>query len=74
MNVAARIYAASTSEEEADGRLAEELARRIEDDIAARNLPPGGALGSLRELSDRYAVGYAVCDGPAGPWGASRTG
>ncbi len=60
MNVAARIYAASTSEEEADGRLAEELARRIEDDIASRDLPPGGALGSLRELSERYAVGRSV--------------
>lgn len=60
MNVAARIYAASTSQAEADSRLAEALARRIEDDIASRDLPPGGAIGSLRELSERYAVGRSV--------------
>ncbi len=60
MNAAQRIYAASTSEEESETRLAEELARRIEDDIASSDLPPGGALGSLRELSERYSVGRSV--------------
>ena len=60
MNAAQRIYAASTSEGETTFRLAEELARRIEDDIASSDLPPGGALGSLRELSERYSVGRSV--------------
>ena len=60
MNAAERIYAASTSQGEAVSRLAEELARRIEDDIASSDLPPGGALGSLRELSERYSVGRSV--------------
>jgi DNA-binding FadR family transcriptional regulator len=60
MNAAQRIYAASTSEGETASRLAEELARRIEDDIASSDLQPGGALGSLRELSERYSVGRSV--------------
>ncbi len=60
MNAAQRIYAASTSEGETAFRLAEDLARRIEDDIASSDLPPGGALGSLRELSERYSVGRSV--------------
>src|SRR6185437_4627316 len=60
MNAAQRIYAASTSEGETAARLAEELARRIEDDIAFSDLAPGGALGSLRELSERYSVGRSV--------------
>jgi len=60
MNAAERIYAASTSQGETSARLAEELARRIEDDIAANDVAPGGALGSLRELSERYHVGRSV--------------
>lgn len=60
MNAAERIYAASTSEGETASRLAEELARRIEDDIASNDFPPGDALGSLRELSERYRVGRSV--------------
>lgn len=60
MNAAQRIYAASTSEGDAAFRLADDLARRIEDDIASRDLQPGGALGSLRELSERYSVGRSV--------------
>jgi DNA-binding FadR family transcriptional regulator len=60
MNAAERIYAASTSDGEPASRLAEELARRIEDDIARQDLAPGGALGSLRELSERYCVGRSV--------------
>jgi len=60
MNAAQRIYVASTHEEETVIRMAEELARRIEDDIASSDLPPGGALGSLRELSERYSVGRSV--------------
>ena len=60
MNAAERIYLSSASEGETASRLAEELARRIEDDIASRDLPPGGALGSLRELSERYSVGRSV--------------
>jgi DNA-binding FadR family transcriptional regulator len=60
MNAAERIYAASTSEGETVSRLAEELARRVEDDIASNHVPPGGALGSLRELSERYSVGRSV--------------
>jgi len=60
MNAAERIYAASTSEGESASRLAEELARRVEDDIASNGFPPGVALGSLRELSERYRVGRSV--------------
>jgi DNA-binding FadR family transcriptional regulator len=60
MNPSERIYVASTNEGEAASRLAEELARRIEDEIASRSLPPGSALGSLRELSERYSVGRSV--------------
>lgn len=60
MKAAERIYVSSTSEGETASRLAEELARRIEDDIASRDLAPGGALGSLRELSERYSVGRSV--------------
>ena len=60
MNASQRIYAASTSEGETVLRLAEELARRIEDDIVSSDLQPGGALGSLRELSERYSVGRSV--------------
>jgi DNA-binding FadR family transcriptional regulator len=60
MNAAERIYAASTSQGETVSRLAEELARRIEDDIASSDLPPGGAFGSMRELSLRYNVGRSV--------------
>ena len=60
MNAAERIYVASTQAGDTSSRLAEELARRIEDDIAAKNLPVGGALGSLRELSERYSVGRSV--------------
>ncbi|MFZ1991153.1 MAG: GntR family transcriptional regulator [Alphaproteobacteria bacterium] len=60
MNAAERIYAASASDTGDVSRLAEVLARRIEDDIAFGNLPPGDALGSLRELSERYSVGRSV--------------
>lgn len=60
MNAAERIYTASTHEDAGAARLAEKLARRIEDDIALRGVPPGDALGSLRDLSERYSVGRAV--------------
>jgi DNA-binding FadR family transcriptional regulator len=60
MNVAERIYVASTSDGESPSRLAEELARRIEDDIAALGLMPGASLGSLRVLAERYRAGRAV--------------
>ena len=60
MNTAERIYAASASDAGDVLRLAEVLARRIEDDIAFGNLPLGDALGSLRELSERYSVGRSV--------------
>lgn len=60
MSTAERIYAASTSEDLDAVRLAETLARRIEDDIATRSIPPGGVMGSLRELAERYAVGRAA--------------
>jgi len=59
-HAAERIYAASISEGEAASRLAYGLAKRIEDEILCRNLPPGGLLGSLRELSERYAAGRSV--------------
>jgi len=60
MNTAEKIYSASTSEDRSTARLAEQLARLIEDDIASKNIPNGGAMGSLRELSERYAVGRAA--------------
>ncbi|MGH8219170.1 MAG: FadR/GntR family transcriptional regulator [Steroidobacteraceae bacterium] len=60
MSAAERIYAASISEGEAASRLAHGLARRIEDEILCRNLAPGELLGSLRELSERYATGRSV--------------
>lgn len=55
-----RIYVASTREGESGAGLAEDLARRIEDEIAALALTPGVTLGSLRELSERYRVGRSV--------------
>jgi DNA-binding FadR family transcriptional regulator len=60
MNSAERIYVASTSEGEVASRLAADLARRVEDDIAALGLTPGGTLGSLRTLAERYDVGRSV--------------
>ncbi len=61
MNASERIYLASTSDGELAGRLAaEKLARLMEDDIAAIGLAPGAALGSLRELSERYHQGRSV--------------
>jgi len=60
MNAAERVYVSSASDGEITSRLAEELARRIEDDIVSRDLAPGGALGSLRELGQRYSVGRSV--------------
>jgi DNA-binding FadR family transcriptional regulator len=58
---AERIYLASTSEAEPAQRLAaEKLAQRIENDIAALGLAAGGALGSLRELTERYGQGRSV--------------
>jgi DNA-binding FadR family transcriptional regulator len=60
VNAAERIYISCASEGEPTSRLAEELARRIEDDIASRNLTPGGSLGSVRELCQRYCVGRSV--------------
>ena len=46
MKTAEKIYSASTSEDAANARLAERLARRIEDDIASNNIPVGGVMGS----------------------------
>lgn len=60
MKTADKIYTASTSEDAANARLADRLARRIEDDIVSNNVPAGGAMGSLRELSERYSVGRAA--------------
>ncbi|HUG73654.1 MAG TPA: GntR family transcriptional regulator [Steroidobacteraceae bacterium] len=61
MNPSERIYLASTSDGELAGRLAaEKLARLMEDDLAAMGLTPGSALGSLRELSERYRQGRSV--------------
>ncbi len=59
-NLSERIYAASASEGEPSMRMAEEAARRIEDDIAACEFVPGCSLGSLRVLAERYRVGRAV--------------
>jgi DNA-binding FadR family transcriptional regulator len=60
MNTAERIYVASTCDGESEARLAEDLARRIEDDIAGLCLAPDSSLGSLRELSERYHAGRSV--------------
>jgi DNA-binding FadR family transcriptional regulator len=60
MNAAERIYVASTSDGDTPSRLAEELARRIEDDIASGDFAAGVALGALRELSGRYSAGRSV--------------
>ncbi|MCW2366328.1 DNA-binding FadR family transcriptional regulator [Sphingobium sp. B7D2B] len=60
MNTAEKIYSASTSEDAGTARLAERLARRIEDDIASSPLPVGGVMGSLRGLCEHYAVGRAA--------------
>jgi DNA-binding FadR family transcriptional regulator len=60
MNTAQRIYIASTCDGDSEARLAEELARRIEDDIAALGLAPEAILGSLRELAERYSAGRSV--------------
>ncbi|HXR52974.1 MAG TPA: GntR family transcriptional regulator, partial [Steroidobacteraceae bacterium] len=60
MNTAERIYVASTCDGESRARLTEELARRIEDDIAEWGLAPGASLGSLRVLAERYRAGRSV--------------
>lgn len=61
MKSSERIYLASTSEGEPAQRLAaENLARQMEDDIVALGLVPGCALGSLRELAERYRQGRSV--------------
>jgi DNA-binding FadR family transcriptional regulator len=60
MNTAERIYVASACDGEGEARLAVELARRIEDDIATLGLAPGASLGSLRELSERYRAGRSA--------------
>jgi DNA-binding FadR family transcriptional regulator len=60
MTIAERIYSASTSEDAEHARLAERLARLIEDDIASDSVAAGGLMGSLRELSERYSVGRAA--------------
>ena len=60
MNTAERIYIASTCDGEPAGRLAEALARRIEDDIAHFGLAPDASLGSLRELEERYRAGRSA--------------
>ena len=59
MRAAESIYLASTGGE-ATARMAEELARRIEDDIASAGLAAGAALGSLRDLCERYRSGRSV--------------
>lgn len=59
MTIAERIYSASTSENASPGRLAEKLARQIEDDIVSNNVLAGAAMGSLRQLSERYSTGRA---------------
>ncbi len=61
MKPSERIYLASTSEGEPAQRLAaEKLARLIEDDILALGLVPGSALGSMREMTERYGQGRSV--------------
>ncbi|HTY93585.1 MAG TPA: GntR family transcriptional regulator [Steroidobacteraceae bacterium] len=59
-NIAEQIYVASARDGESASRLAEDLARRVEDDIAALGLMPGASLGSLRVLAERYRMGRAV--------------
>lgn len=60
MTTAEKIYSASTDEDADQARLAERLARQIEDDIASKGVPVGGVMGSLRDLSERYGVGRAA--------------
>jgi DNA-binding FadR family transcriptional regulator len=60
MSTAEKIYVASTSEEAQTARLAETLARQMEDDIVLGEVAHGGVMGSLRELSERYGVGRAA--------------
>lgn len=60
MKPSERIYLASTSDGGQARLAAERLARLMEDDIAALALAPGAALGSLRELSERYGQGRSV--------------
>lgn len=60
MTIAEMIYSASTSEDAEPARLAERLARLIEDDIASESAAAGGVMGSLRALSERYSVGRAA--------------
>jgi DNA-binding FadR family transcriptional regulator len=61
MKPSERIYLASTSEGEPAQRLAaEKLAQLIEDDIVALGLLPGNALGSMREMTERYGQGRSV--------------
>ena len=60
MTTAERIYAASIREGDASARLPEQLARRIEDEIARNGIPSGGGVGSLEQLSERYRVGRAA--------------
>jgi DNA-binding FadR family transcriptional regulator len=60
MNTAERIYVASACDGEPEARLAGELARRIEDDIASLGMAPGASLGSLRELAERYGAGRSA--------------
>lgn len=60
MNIAERIYMASTSEGMAVARQTEMLARRIEDDIASAGFVPGCGFGSLSELAVRYGMGRSV--------------
>lgn len=60
MDTAERIYVASTCDGEPAARLAEALARRIEDDIALLGLAPDASLGSLRELEERYQAGRSA--------------
>lgn len=60
MNTAERIYVASACDGEPEARLTEELARRIEDDLASLGMAPGASLGSLRELAERYRAGRSV--------------
>lgn len=60
MRTAEKIYSASVSEDATAARLAEKLARRMEDEIATSNVPVGEVMGSLRELSEHYAVGRAA--------------
>jgi DNA-binding FadR family transcriptional regulator len=60
MNIAERIYMASTSDGAAVAHQTETLARRIEDDIAQVGFVPGCSFGSLSELAGRYGAGRSV--------------